>query len=148
MERPKACLKHFSHKVGLNHWHLEFATKYRYKMFGKYKQAHLIEACLRKVAKRHRITIHVMSVMPEHVHMLVTLPHNMTDSKALMLLKGASAYHFFKNHPKSRLRYPKGHLWSPGGCAVTVGYNEFATTEYYIEHQAEHHGLTKDTPCL
>ncbi|MFQ5474734.1 MAG: hypothetical protein ACE5DM_02760 [Candidatus Nanoarchaeia archaeon] len=25
--------------------------------------------------------------MPEHVHMMVTLPHNVTDSKALMLLK-------------------------------------------------------------
>ncbi|MBU1200932.1 MAG: transposase, partial [Nanoarchaeota archaeon] len=47
-------------------------------------------------------------------------------------LKGGSAYYFFKNHPKSRLRLPQGHLWSAGGCAVTVGYSEFTTTWNYI----------------
>ena len=132
-------LKKFSHKVGKNFWHIEFATKYRYKLFGKFKQRNLLIACLRKVANNHRIKIHELEVMPEHVHMLVTLPHNLTDSKALMLLKGGSAYTFFKNHPKSRLRLPRGHLWSPGGCAITVGYNEFATVQNYIQHQSEHH---------
>ncbi|MBU1632748.1 MAG: hypothetical protein ABH824_00930, partial [Nanoarchaeota archaeon] len=49
------------------------------------------------------------------------------------LLKGGSAYIFFKHHPKSRLRLPKGHLWSAGGCATTVGYNDFDTVKnlYY-----------------
>ena len=132
-------LKNFSHKVGLNFWHIEFATKYRYKMFGKEKQNNLVNACIRKVATKHRIKIHELKIMPEHVHMLVTLPHNITDSKALMLLKGGSAYLFFKNHPKSRLRLPQGHLWSAGGCAITVGYNEYATVQNYIRHQEQHH---------
>jgi len=103
-------LKNFFHKVGLNFWHIEFATKYRYKMFGKEKQHNLVNACIRKVANKHRIKIHKFKVMPDHVHMLMTLPHNITDSKALMLLKGGSAYLFFKNHPKSRLRMPQEHL--------------------------------------
>ncbi len=132
-------LKNYSHKVGLNFWHIEFATKYRYKMFGKFAQKSLAEAAIRKVAAKHQIKIHTLYVMPDHVHMLVTLPHNITDSKALMLLKGGSAYIFFKNHEKSRLRLPNGHLWSAGGCAVTVGYNEFATVENYIKNQAQHH---------
>ncbi|MBU1321794.1 MAG: IS200/IS605 family transposase [Nanoarchaeota archaeon] len=134
-------LKRFSHKVGKNFWHIEFATKYRYKMFGKFKQHNIANACIRKVCKNHKIRIHTLYVMPDHVHMMVTLPHNITDSKALMLLKGGSAYLFFKNHPKSRLRLPRGHLWSAGGCAVTVGYNEFATVDNYIRNQAEHHAL-------
>jgi len=79
--------------------------------------------------------------MPEHIHMRVTLPHNITDSKALMLLKGGSAYIFFKNHPKSRLRLPKGHLWSAGGCAITVGYNDITTVDNYILNQEQHHAL-------
>ena len=132
-------LKNFSHKVGANYWHLEFATKYRYKMFGKEKQHNLMVACLRWSANRHRIAIHELFVMPEHVHMLVSLPHNLTNSKALMLLKGASAFKFFKNHPKSRLRLPKGHLWSAGGCAITVGYNEYSTVQKYIQNQGIHH---------
>ena len=135
-------LKTFSHKIGVNFWHIEFATKYRYKMFGKFKQEHLVEGCIRKVSHKHGIQIHILKVMPDHVHMLVSLPHNITDSKALMLLKGGSAYHFFKNHDKSRLRLPQGHLWSAGGCAVTVGYNEYTTVENYIQNQEQHHAAT------
>ena len=132
-------LKHYSHKVGTNFWHIEFGTKYRYKMFGKFKQHNLVQAAIRKVCKRHHIKIHVLTVMPEHIHMMVTLPHNITDSYGLQLIKGGSAYLFFKNHPKSRLRLPQGHLWSAGGCAITVGYNEFSTVFNYILKQKEHH---------
>jgi len=132
-------LKRFSHKVGKNFWHVEFATKYRYKMFTKLKQHNLANACIRKVCASHKIKIHTLYVMPEHVHMLVTLPHNITESQALQLIKGGSAYLFFKNHEKSRIRLPQGHLWSAGGCATTVGYNEFATVDKYIKNQALHH---------
>src|SRR3989344_3632300 len=135
-------LNHYSHKIGLNYWHIEFATKYRYKMFGKFAQQHIVDASIRKVAHKHKIKIHVLSVMPDHVHMRVSLPHGMTDSKAMMLLKGGSAFIFFKNHPRSRLRLPKGNLWSSGGCATTVGYNDICTVDNYILHQAEHHGIT------
>ena len=141
MENNFSTLKNYSHKVGLNYWHIEFATKYRYKMFSKFKQQHLIEACIRKVDKKHKIKIHLISIMPDHIHMMITLPHNITDSKAIMLLKGGSAYLFFKYHEKSRLRLPQGHLWSAGGCAVTVGYNEYSTVENYINNQQEHHAI-------
>ena len=77
--------------------------------------------------------------MPDHVHMRVTLPHNITESKGMQLIKGGSAYHFFKNHPKSRLRLPQGHLWSAGGCATTVGYNDVDAVDNYIKNQAQHH---------
>jgi len=141
MDKKFTTLKKYSHKVGKNFWHIEFATKYRYKMFRKFKQKNIVEAAIRRVAARHKIKIHSISVMPEHVHMLVTLPHNITESKALMLLKGGSAYIFFKNHLKSRIRLPRGHLWSAGGCAITVGYNEYSTVEKYIQNQETHHAL-------
>ena len=139
MDKKFTTLKVYSHKVGKNFWHIEFATKYRYKMFGKFKQKNLLEAAIRKFSTKHKIKIHTISVMPDHVHLLVTLPHNITDSKALQLLKGGSAYIFLKNHQKSRLRLPRGHLWSAGGCAITVGYNEYSTVEKYIQNQETHH---------
>ena len=73
--------------------------------------------------------------------MRVSLPHNITESKGLQLIKGGSAYYFFKNHPKSRLRLPQGHLWSSGGCATTVGYNDVDTVDNYIKNQVQHHAL-------
>ena len=135
-------LRHYSHKVGTNFWHIEFATKYLYKMFGKSKQQNLVEACIRRMCSRHSIKIYTISVMPDHIHMLVSLPHNITESFAMQLIKGGSAYLFFKNHEKSRLRLPQGHLWSAGGCATTVGYNEYGTVEKYIQNQEKHHATT------
>ena len=125
------------------------ALKIQLRKIPYVKQQHIADASIRRTAHRHNIKIYTLSVMPDHVHTRVSLPHGMTDSKALMLLKGGSAYTFFKNHPKSRQRLPNGHLWSAGGCATTVGYNDLATVDNYILHQAEHHRIiARDTPSL
>jgi len=134
-------LRRFSHKVGLNFWHFEWCTKYRYNMMGKLENKNLVVAAIRKAAFEHRIHIHYMEVLPDHVHLLASLPRGMTDSKAFQLMKGRSAYLIFRNKEKTRLRYPQGHFWSPGGCAVTVGYNDLNDMIRYIENQAEHHGV-------
>ena len=134
-------LKNYSYKVGMNFWHIEFATKYRYKMFRKEEQEKIAEASIRKSCSRHNIKIHRISVLPDHVHMLVTLPHNVTESFGMQIIKGGSAYYFFKHNTNARLRLPQGHLWSAGGCATTVGYNEYGTVDNYILKQKEHHGV-------
>ena len=120
---------------------MNWQTKYRYNMFAKLEYKNLSEACVRKAASRHKIKIHIINVLPDHLHTLVTLPKGMTDERAMQLLKGCSSHSFFKNHPKARLRYPQGHLWSRGGSAVTVGYNQLSDTVLYILNQAKHHGL-------
>lgn len=135
-------LEHYNHKVGINIWHMNFGTKYNYNIFKQFKYKSLIEACIRKAAKRHNIKIRLINAMPNHVHMLVTLPRGMNDKTAFQRLKGISSNYFFKNHSKARLRYPQGHLWSRGGCAVTVGYNQLTDVELYIINQAKHHRIS------
>ncbi len=134
-------LNHFSHKIGLNFWHLEWCPKYRYKMMQKLENKNLVAAAIRKAAFEHQIKIHYLAVMPDHVHALATLPHGMTDSKAFNLLKGRSSYIIFRVKEKFRLRYPQGHFWSPGGFATTVGYNDLDSMIKYIENQQEHHNV-------
>ncbi len=134
-------LNHFSHKIGLNFWHLEWCPKYRYKMMQKLENKNLVAAAIRKAAAEHGIKMHYLAVMPDHVHALATLPHGMTDSKAFNLLKGRSSYIIFRVKEKFRLRYPQGHFWSPGGFATTVGYNDLDSMIKYIENQQEHHNV-------
>ena len=107
----------------------------------KLENKNLVQAAIRKAACEHNIKIHILSVMPDHIHMLVTFPHGMTDSKAFNLLKGRSAYLIFKNKEKTRLRYPQGHFWAGGGCAVTVGYNDINKAFDYINNQEKHHDV-------
>ena len=107
----------------------------------KFENKKLVEAAIRKAASERGIILHNISILPNHIHLLATLPHGMIDSQAFQILKGKSSYLIFKNKEQFRLRYPQGHFWSPGGCAVTVGYNDLTSMIQYIENQEEHHGL-------
>ena len=134
-----ATLMRLSHKVTSNYWHFEWCTKYRYRMMRQLGNKSLVVAAIRKAAAEHKIVIRELEVMPEHVHALVSLPNGMTDSRALQLLKGRSAYLIFRNKGNMRLRYPKGHFWSPSNYSSTVGHNDISTVKHYIRNQQEHH---------
>jgi len=132
-------IRHYSHKVGVNVHHLEWCTKYRYKMFKQYKYKNLCEEILRNIAKKHNMQIRELSVMPEHIHVSVECAPSMSQSKALQLLKGGCSYQLFRANDHFRLRYPKGHFFSPGGLANSTGYNTIDIVDNYVKHQEDIH---------
>jgi putative transposase len=77
-----------------------------------------------------------LSVMPDHVHAIVSIPSTLSVSKAFNLLKGASSHQLFERQPKFRLRYPRGHLWSPGKFYRSVGDADLQTLRNYVRGQA------------
>lgn len=131
---------HYYHSVGVMMLHLEWKPKYGYKMFKKEAQKNLVSACIRRAASLHQIKIIVLSVMPEHIHCEVKVSLNMSAAVALQYLKGLSAKLFFEHNTKARLRYPKGHLWSRGKFAASVGFVQEETVRNYIINQESHHG--------
>jgi putative transposase len=132
-------MNHYAHKVGVNVHHLEWCTKYRYKMFEQDKYKNLCEEILHEVAQRHRMVIRELFVMPEHIHMSVEAPPSISQSKALQLLKGNLSHQLFQRQPKFRLRYPRGHFFSPGAYAGSVGYTTIEAVDNYIKNQADVH---------
>ena len=128
------------HSVGVMMMHLQWCTKYRYKMFKKPKYKSLLEACVRRAASRNSIKIIEIDVQPEHVHCVVEVSFTLSTSKVLQLLKGGSAKLFFEFHEKARLRYPRGHLWSRGKFASSVGFVQLDKVRDYVRNQELHHG--------
>ena len=128
-----------SHSVGISMWHFEWCTKYRYKMFAKEEQRNLMNACIRRAASMHEIKILELNVQSDHVHCVVGINLSMNPVYALQILKGVSARLFFKNNPKARLRYPNGHLWSPGKFASSLGFIQIEKAVDYVRNQDEHH---------
>ena len=124
-----------SHSIGQNMYHLEWCPKYRYNMFKRESNKKLCETVLHEVAKRHNIEITELSVMSDHIHVVVCIPPTMSVSKALQFLKGASARELFKIKPNFRCRYPKGHLWSPGKFYRSVGDADAETVLQYVRDQ-------------
>jgi putative transposase len=131
---------HYSHSVGIMMLHLEWKPKYAYKMFRKEEQKNLMSACIRRAASLHGIKIIVLSVMPEHIHCEVQISLSMAASMAVQILKGLSSKLFFEKNPKARLRYPKGHFWSRGKFAASVGFVQEEKVRNYILNQEAHHG--------
>ena len=129
-----------NHHVGISMWEFEWCSKYRYKMFRKWKYRKLVEACIRRAASLHKIKWIELNVQPDHVQGTASIPLTMSPSKALQYLKGISARLFFKHHPKARLRYPKGHLWARGRFAASLGFVQVEIVNEYVRNQDEHHG--------
>lgn len=130
-----------SHSVGRNMWVFEWCTKYRYKMMGKLENRNIVSACVRQAAHRHGIKIIEMAVMPDHVHMVASLPKGVDDTKAVKLLKGASSRKLFQVKGKYALRYPRHHFWSRGYYSHTAGITDLQTQVDYVRNQESHHGV-------
>ena len=63
----------YEHSVGKIMLHLEWCTKYRYKMFRKEEYRNLITACIRRAASLHQIKVIELNVQPEHIHCVVSV---------------------------------------------------------------------------
>ncbi len=133
----------YQHGVYQTIYHLTWQTKCRYKMMRKKKYALAAKQAIEKVGERHGIHFVELAVMSDHVHAVVSCHPSMSQSKALGLLKGGSAYILFRRHEKLRLRYPKGHFWSPGKAGRTVGDIDKETAIEYVKRQADQTTLTQ-----
>jgi len=134
-------IKYYAHKVGVNVHHLEWCTKYRYEMFKQDKYKKLCEEIINETSRRHNIIIRELFVMPEHIHISVEVYPNISQSKALQLLKGNLSYQLFRRQPKFKFRYPRGHFFSPGAFASSVGYNTIETVDNYVRNQEDIHQM-------
>lgn len=106
-------------------------------MMRKEKYRLAVRQAINEVGERHAIRFVELAVMSDHVHAVVSCHPSMSQSKALGLLKGGSAYLLFRKYEKLRLRYPKGHFWSPGKAGRTIGDTDKETVIEYVKRQAE-----------
>ncbi len=72
--------------------------------------------------------------MPDHVHMLVSIPPKISVSLFMGYLKGKSALMMFDKHANLKYKFGNRHFWSEGYYVSTVGLNE-ATIKKYIQEQ-------------
>ena len=73
-------------------------------------------------------------LMPDHIHMLVSIPPKYSVSSFMGYLKGKSALMIFDKHANLKYKYGNRHFWAEGYYVSTVGLNE-ATIKKYIQDQ-------------
>ena len=128
-----------NHNVGIQIWHFEWCTKYRYKMFLQQKLKSFCEIAIKECCGRNNFEILALNVQPNHVHLVISLPRGMTDIKALQLIKGFTSFLLFRLVPDFRKRYRKGKFWNKGSFSSTVGFTELESVVEYVKNQDIHH---------
>ena len=107
-------------------YHIVFTSKYRRKaVYNQYKQS--IRDILRQLCSYKGVEIIEGHLMPDHIHMLVSIPPKISVSSFMGYLKGKSALMIFDKHANLKYKYGNRHFWAEGYYVSTVGLNEAET---------------------
>ena len=79
--------------------------------------------------------IHAGSINRDHVHMLVSIPPNVSVSKAVQFLKGKSSHRLLSEFRHLKKRYWGQHLWARGYWVVSSGNVTDEAWKEYIKNQ-------------
>ena len=125
-----------AHTKWLCKYHIVFTPKYRRKIIYKQIKAD-IQQIIRDLCKWKGIEIVEGHMMPDHVHLLLSIPPKYSISSIMGYLKGKSAMMIFERHSNLKYKFGNRHFWATGYYVSTVGLNE-ATIAKYIREQDTH----------
>ena len=122
-----------SHSKWLCKYHIIFTPKYRRKIiYNKYRES--IRDILKSLCSYKGIEILEGHLMPDHVHLLLSIPPKYSVSSVMGYLKGKSSLMIFERHANLKYQFGNRHFWSIEYYVSTVGLNE-ATIRKYIQDQ-------------
>ena len=75
--------------------------------------------------------------MPDHVHMMISIPPKYAVSQVVGFIKGKSAIHIARYHSEVRKNYVGQSFWARGYFASTVGRDEKVIREYIRNQESE-----------
>ena len=102
-----------SHTKWLCKYHIVFTPKYRRKLeFNQY-------------------------IIPDYIHLLLSIPPKYSVSSFMGYLKGKSSLMIFDMHSNLKYKYGNRKFWAEGYYVSTVGLNE-STIRKYIREQESH----------
>jgi len=112
--------RHGAHTVFEIHLHLVWVTKYRRPaLVGEV--ALRVRDLIREICGQHEVVIMKGHVGKDHVHLLVSLPPQVTISRLLQWLKGKTAYKLLAEFPHLRKTFWGRHIWARGYCCCSTG---------------------------
>ena len=122
-----------SHSKWMCKYHIVFIPKYRRKII-YHKLREDIQKYIKDLCKWKGVEIIEGHMMPDHVHLLLSIPPKISISSFMGYLKGKSAMMIFEHHGELRYKLDRRNFWATGYYVSTVGLNE-ATIKKYIQDQ-------------
>src|SRR5216684_2009347 len=117
-------------------YHVVFIPKCRRKtLYGELRR-HLGEV-FRKLAAQKESKIEEGHLLPDHVHMLISIPPKYAVSQVVGFIKGKSAIHLARVYGEKKRNFVGQHFWARGYFVSTVGRDEAVIREYIRNQEQE-----------
>jgi putative transposase len=124
-----------SHTTWECKYHVVFIPKRRRKVLYTELRRHLGEV-FRTLTKQKESHVEEGHLMPDHVHMLLSIPPKYAVAQVVGYIKGKSAIHIARTFGERKRNFVGQHFWARGYFVSTVGRDE-AVIRNYIRHQEE-----------
>ena len=117
-------------------YHVVFIPKYRKKaLYGKRRRK--IGEILRDLCRQRGIELVEGKALPDHIHMLLSVPPRYSIAMVIGYLKGKSAVRVHRELSKIKGSLFGRNFWARGYCVSTIGLDEAAIRKY-IREQEKH----------
>ncbi len=117
-------------------YHVVFIPKYRRKrIFGGIRK--YLGQVLRKLAEQRESRIEEGHLLPDHVHIMISIPPKYSVAQVIGYIKGKSAIHIAREYGGRKRNFVGQHFWARGYFVTTVGRDEKVIREYIRRQEQE-----------
>ena len=117
-------------------YHVVFIPKYRKKvLFGAIRRE--LGPLFRALARHKESKVEEGYIMPDHVHMLLSVPPKCSVSNVVGYIKGKSAIHVVRTYRGKQRNFTGESFWARGYFVSTVGRDEEKIREYIRNQEKE-----------
>ena len=128
--------KRMSHTKWQCKYHIIFIPKCRRKVLYGVVRRELGEV-FHRLAEHKDCKIEEGHIMPDHVHMLISIPPKYAVSAVIGYIKGKSAIHVARHFMKRERNYVGQKLWARGYFVDSVGRDTEVIRRYIREQEVE-----------
>jgi putative transposase len=117
-------------------YHVVFIPKGRKKTLFGHVRRDLVDV-FRRLAEQKESRIEEGHLMPDHVHMMISIPPKYAVSQVIGYIKGKSAIHLARSYGERQRNFTGMHFWARGYFVSTVGRDEQVIREYIQNQEKE-----------
>ena len=117
-------------------YHVVWIPKYRKKTLYVQLRRYLGET-FRDLAQQRECDILEGHLLPDHVHVLISIPPKYSVSQVVGYLKGKSAIQIARTFMGRKKNFTGQHFWARGYFVSTVGTDEETVREYIRQQEQE-----------
>jgi REP-associated tyrosine transposase len=129
-------VQNLSHTKWSCKYHVVFIPKCRRKTLYKELRRYLGEV-FRRLAVQKESQIEEGHLMPDHVHMMISIPPKYAVSQVVGYIKGKSAIHLARVYGARKRNFVGQHFWARGYFVSTVGRDEEVIRQYIRNQERE-----------